>query len=94
MDVNVGLNLDGYDPTDDDFADIDLKDQASIDGMFNVDFDNILNNALNGEGNDVGNVINPLIVDGQLHGGIAQGVAQAYYEQREKLGFPGARTQA
>ena len=26
---------------------------------------------------DVGNVINPMIVDGQLHGGIAQGVAQA-----------------
>ena len=26
---------------------------------------------------DVGNVINPLIVDGQLHGGIAQGMAQA-----------------
>lgn len=30
---------------------------------------------------DVGNVINPLIVDGQLHGGIAQGLAQALYEQ-------------
>ena len=30
---------------------------------------------------DVGNVINPLIVDGQLHGGIAQGVAQALWEQ-------------
>ena len=29
---------------------------------------------------DVGNVINPLIVDGQLHGGIAQGIAQALYE--------------
>lgn len=29
---------------------------------------------------DVGNVINPLIVDGQLHGGIAQGLAQALYE--------------
>ena len=29
---------------------------------------------------DVGNVINPLIVDGQLHGGIAQGVAQAMWE--------------
>ena len=28
---------------------------------------------------DVGNVINPLIVDGQLHGGIAQGLAQALY---------------
>jgi carbon-monoxide dehydrogenase large subunit len=29
---------------------------------------------------DVGTVINPLIVDGQIHGGIAQGVAQALYE--------------
>lgn len=29
---------------------------------------------------DVGNVVNPLIVDGQLHGGIAQGLAQALYE--------------
>lgn len=30
---------------------------------------------------DVGNVINPMIVDGQIHGGIAQGVAQALWEQ-------------
>ena len=29
---------------------------------------------------DVGTVVNPLIVDGQVHGGIAQGVAQALYE--------------
>lgn len=29
---------------------------------------------------DVGNVINPMIVDGQLHGGIAQGMAQALWE--------------
>jgi carbon-monoxide dehydrogenase large subunit len=29
---------------------------------------------------DVGNVINPLIVDGQVHGGITQGLAQAVYE--------------
>jgi carbon-monoxide dehydrogenase large subunit len=29
---------------------------------------------------DVGNVINPMIVDGQLHGGIAQGIAQALFE--------------
>ncbi len=29
---------------------------------------------------DVGNVINPMIVDGQIHGGIAQGAAQALYE--------------
>jgi aerobic carbon-monoxide dehydrogenase large subunit len=32
---------------------------------------------------DVGNVINPMIVDGQLHGGIAQGVGQALYEAAE-----------
>jgi len=29
---------------------------------------------------DCGTVINPMIVDGQLHGGIAQGLAQALYE--------------
>ena len=30
---------------------------------------------------DVGKVVNPLIVDGQVHGGIAQGIAQALYEE-------------
>jgi aerobic carbon-monoxide dehydrogenase large subunit len=30
---------------------------------------------------DVGNVINPLLLEGQLHGGIAQGVAQALWEE-------------
>ena len=30
---------------------------------------------------DVGTVINPMIVDGQVQGGIAQGVAQALYEE-------------
>jgi carbon-monoxide dehydrogenase large subunit len=29
---------------------------------------------------DVGNVINPMIVEGQVHGGIAQGVGQALFE--------------
>lgn len=29
---------------------------------------------------DCGNVINPMIVDGQLHGGIAQGIGQALFE--------------
>jgi carbon-monoxide dehydrogenase large subunit len=29
---------------------------------------------------DVGNVINPMIVDGMVHGGIAQGVGQALWE--------------
>jgi len=30
---------------------------------------------------DCGNIINPLIVDGQVHGGIAQGLGQALWEQ-------------
>ncbi|GAB2915299.1 xanthine dehydrogenase family protein molybdopterin-binding subunit [Nonomuraea fastidiosa] len=30
---------------------------------------------------DIGKVINPLIVNGQLHGGIAQGIAQALFEE-------------
>ena len=30
---------------------------------------------------DVGNVINPMIVDGQIHGGVAQGVGQALFEE-------------
>ena len=30
---------------------------------------------------DVGTVINPAIVDGQVQGGVAQGVAQALYEE-------------
>lgn len=32
---------------------------------------------------DVGNVINPMIVDGQIHGGVAQGVGQALLEGAE-----------
>ena len=30
---------------------------------------------------DVGNVINPMIVDGMVHGGVAQGIGQALQEQ-------------
>jgi carbon-monoxide dehydrogenase large subunit len=30
---------------------------------------------------DVGSVVNPLIVEGQVHGGIAQGIAQALFEE-------------
>jgi aerobic carbon-monoxide dehydrogenase large subunit len=30
---------------------------------------------------DVGNVVNPQIVEGQVHGGLAQGIAQALYEE-------------
>jgi len=29
---------------------------------------------------DVGNVINPMIVEGQIHGGVVQGIGQALYE--------------
>jgi carbon-monoxide dehydrogenase large subunit len=30
---------------------------------------------------DCGNVVNPMIVDGQVHGGVAQSIAQALYEE-------------
>src|SRR5437016_9400418 len=30
---------------------------------------------------DCGNVINPMLVDGQIHGGIAQGMGQAMWEE-------------
>ncbi len=30
---------------------------------------------------DVGTIVNPLIVDGQMHGGLAQGIGQALYER-------------
>ncbi|MFW5898976.1 MAG: xanthine dehydrogenase family protein molybdopterin-binding subunit, partial [Jiangellaceae bacterium] len=30
---------------------------------------------------DVGKVINPLVVEGQVHGGVVQGIAQALYEE-------------
>jgi len=30
---------------------------------------------------DVGKVVNPIIVEGQVHGGLAQGIAQALYEE-------------
>ncbi|GAA4395430.1 xanthine dehydrogenase family protein molybdopterin-binding subunit [Nibrella viscosa] len=32
---------------------------------------------------DVGNIINPMIVEGQIHGGVAQGVGQALFEGAE-----------
>ena len=31
--------------------------------------------------NDCGTRVNPLIVDGQIHGGVAQGIGQALFEQ-------------
>ena len=30
---------------------------------------------------DVGTIINPMIVEGQIHGGVAQGIAEALYEE-------------
>ena len=30
---------------------------------------------------DIGNVVNPMIVEGQVHGGLAQGIAQALFEE-------------
>jgi carbon-monoxide dehydrogenase large subunit len=30
---------------------------------------------------DVGKIVNPVIVEGQIHGGLAQGIAQALYEE-------------
>jgi carbon-monoxide dehydrogenase large subunit len=30
---------------------------------------------------DIGNIINPMLVDGQVHGGVVQGLGQALYEQ-------------
>jgi len=56
VDVNVDVGLEGYEPSDDDFADIDMTD-SEINGMFNVKFNDVLSNSLNGQGNDVGNVI-------------------------------------
>ena len=30
---------------------------------------------------DFGTIVNPMIVDGQLHGGVAQGIGQALMEE-------------
>src|SRR3954452_10019633 len=45
---------------------------------------------------DCGRIVNPEIVDGQLHGGIAQGIGQALYEQAtfDEAGQPTAATLA
>ncbi|GAA4794150.1 molybdopterin-dependent oxidoreductase [Actinomycetospora chlora] len=45
---------------------------------------------------DCGRIVNPQIVDGQLHGGIAQGIGQALYEQAtfDEAGQPTAATLA
>ena len=32
---------------------------------------------------DVGNIINPMIVDGQIHGGVMQGIGQALFEEAQ-----------
>lgn len=45
---------------------------------------------------DCGNVLNPVIVEGQVHGGLAQGVAQALFEEvrYDDLGNPATGTLA
>jgi aerobic carbon-monoxide dehydrogenase large subunit len=45
---------------------------------------------------DCGHIVNPQIVDGQLHGGIAQGIAQALYEHAtfDETGQPTTATLA
>ncbi|GAA4924990.1 xanthine dehydrogenase molybdenum binding subunit apoprotein [Actinomycetospora succinea] len=45
---------------------------------------------------DCGRIVNPQIVDGQLHGGIAQGISQALYEEAtfDEAGQPTAATLA
>ena len=42
---------------------------------------------------DVGKVVNPLIVEGQVHGGLVQGIAQALFEEAvyDESGHPGDR---
>ena len=30
---------------------------------------------------DIGKVVNPMIVEGQVHGGVTQGIAQALFEE-------------
>ncbi|HEX6230490.1 MAG TPA: xanthine dehydrogenase family protein molybdopterin-binding subunit [Actinomycetota bacterium] len=39
---------------------------------------------------DCGRILNPMLVEGQVHGGLAQGIAQALYEQviHDELGTP------
>lgn len=41
---------------------------------------------------DCGNIINPMIVEGQIHGGVLQGVAQALFEEVTYDGATGQRT--
>lgn len=43
---------------------------------------------------DCGTVINPMLVEGQVHGGVAQGIAQALYEhmQYDESGVPRTAT--
>ena len=39
---------------------------------------------------DFGNVINPMIVEGQVHGGLAQGIGQALLERASTTPRPGS----
>jgi hypothetical protein len=86
--VNANVDLSGYMPTDDDFADIDLSDDASIDtllvGKGDISFDpgneqnidDILNESLTGAGNDTGTVnsqFNNLVDSDVLHNATVDG---------------------
>lgn len=91
VDVDASVDLSGYMPTDDDFADIDLSDDVSIDtllvGKGDISFDpgneqnieDILNDALNGAGNDSGTVnnqFNNLVDSDMLHNASIDGNLQ------------------
>jgi len=74
--VEPGLNEQAfYDPTNFNFPNGAHICEVEVDpdtGIVNVvDFVAV---------DDVGTIINPMIVDGQIHGGVAQGIGQALYE--------------
>lgn len=91
VDVDASVDLTGYMPTDDDFADIDMSDGASVGtllvGKGDISFDpgneqnieDILTNALNGAGNDSGTVnsqFNNLVDSDELHSATVDGYLQ------------------
>ncbi len=59
VDVTVAAGLEPPIPDDDDFADVDVSNGSTVEGLFNVQFKDVMNDAL-GEGNDVGNVFSQI----------------------------------
>src|SRR5690606_34287377 len=59
VNVSAGIDLTDYLPTDDDIVDMEIAD-STIEQMFNVNFQDVMNDALTGAGNDVGNAINQI----------------------------------